>query len=90
MKADQLIRTIEIKDARGRVVGTKDVVTYQGLLSKAHDEGLKAIRTRLVRRCPESCGICPTRSPELVLRCLPGTRSFVLGRFSTSIPMLVA
>jgi len=49
MKTDQLIRTIEIKDSRGRVVGTKDVVTYQGLLSKAHDEGLKAIRTSLVQ-----------------------------------------
>lgn len=49
MKADQLIRTIEIKDSRGRVVGTKEVVTYQGLLSKAHDEGLKSIRTNLVQ-----------------------------------------
>jgi hypothetical protein len=49
MKADQLIRTIEIKDRNGRVVGTKEVVTYQGLLSKAHEEGLKSIRTRLVQ-----------------------------------------
>ncbi|MBI3115626.1 MAG: hypothetical protein HYZ09_04020 [Candidatus Kerfeldbacteria bacterium] len=49
MKTDQLIRQIEIKDSRGRVVGTKEVVTYQGLLSKAHDEGLKAIRTSLVQ-----------------------------------------
>jgi hypothetical protein len=49
MKTDQLIRTIEIKDSRGRVVGTKEVVTYQGLLSKAHDEGLKAIHTSLVQ-----------------------------------------
>lgn len=49
MKTDQLIRTIEIKDSRGRVVGTKEVVTYQGLLSRAHEEGLKAIRTSLVQ-----------------------------------------
>ena len=49
MKTDQLIRQIEIKDSRGRVVGTKEVVTYQGLLSKAHDEGLKAVRTNLVQ-----------------------------------------
>ncbi len=49
MKTDQLIRQIEIKDSRGRVVGTKEVVTYQGLLSKAHEEGLKAIRTSLVQ-----------------------------------------
>jgi hypothetical protein len=51
MKAEhnQFVRTIEIKDRSGRVVGTKDVVTYQGLLSKAHDEGLKAIRTQLLQ-----------------------------------------
>lgn len=51
MRADQsqFIRTIEIKDRSGRVVGTKEVVTYQGLLSKAHDEGLKAIRTQLLQ-----------------------------------------
>ena len=49
MKTDQLIRQIEIKDARGRVVGTKEVVTYQGLLSKAHDEGLRAVHTNLIQ-----------------------------------------
>ncbi len=49
MKADQpqFIRTIELKDKTGRVVGTKDVVVYAGLLSKAHDDGLKSIRTSL-------------------------------------------
>ena len=51
MKPDQsqFVRTIELKDRSGRVIGTKEVVTYQGLLSKAHDEGLKAIRTSLVQ-----------------------------------------
>ncbi len=51
MKADQtqFVRTIELKDRSGRVVGTKEVVTYQGLLSKAHDEGLKAVRTSLLQ-----------------------------------------
>lgn len=51
MKANesQFVRTIEIKDRSGRVVGTKEVVTYQGLLSKAHDEGLKAVRTSLLQ-----------------------------------------
>lgn len=51
MKADQsqFVRTIELKDRSGRVTGTKDVITYQGLLSKAHDEGLKAIRTALLQ-----------------------------------------
>src|SRR5216684_7657471 len=50
MKAESpLIRTIELKDRNGRVTGTKDVVTYAGLLSKAHDEGLKFIKTSLVQ-----------------------------------------
>ena len=49
MNNTQFVRTIELKDRSGRVIGTKEVVTYQGLLSKAHDEGLKAIRTTLVQ-----------------------------------------
>lgn len=50
MKAEsQFIRTIQIKDRAGRVVGTKEVVVYPGLLSKAHDEGLKSIRTSLLQ-----------------------------------------
>jgi len=55
MKADSaLIRTIELKDRNGRVTGTKEVVTYQGLLSKAHDEGLKKIATTLVQAPSEA------------------------------------
>jgi hypothetical protein len=49
MKTDQLIRTIDVRDRRGQVIGTKEVVTYQGLLSKAHEEGLNRIRTTLVQ-----------------------------------------
>lgn len=49
MAPNGLIRTIEIKDRSGRVIGTKEVVTYQGLLSKAHDEGLQRVATRLVQ-----------------------------------------
>lgn len=49
MAQNGLICTIELKDRSGRVVGTKEVVTYQGLLSKAHDEGLLRIATRLVQ-----------------------------------------
>lgn len=57
MKAESpLIRTIEIKDRNGKIVGSKEVVTYQGLLSKAHDEGLKAIRTTLVQTPSEENG----------------------------------
>jgi len=48
MKVD-LIRTIEIKDRNGRVIGTKEVVTYPGLLSKAHEEGLAKVETTLVQ-----------------------------------------
>jgi hypothetical protein len=55
MKAESaLIKTIELKDRNGRVTGTKEVVTYQGLLSKAHDEGLKKIATTLVQAPSES------------------------------------
>jgi hypothetical protein len=49
MKPVDLIRTIEIKDRSGRVVGTKEVVTYPGLLSKAHEEGLVRVSTELVQ-----------------------------------------
>ena len=49
MNQIELVRTIEIKDRSGRVIGTKEVVTYPGLLSKAHDEGLQRIATRLVQ-----------------------------------------
>lgn len=49
MKPNTLIRTIEIRDRTGRVVGTKDVVTYPGLLSKAHDEGLARVKTTLLQ-----------------------------------------
>jgi hypothetical protein len=45
----QLMRTIEIKDRTGRVIGTKEVVTYQGLLSKAHEDGLVRVRTKLLQ-----------------------------------------
>jgi hypothetical protein len=49
MKADQLIRTVEVHDRSGQVVGTKEVVTYQGLLQKAHEEGLARLRSSLVQ-----------------------------------------
>jgi len=50
MKAESpLIRTIEIKDRTGRIVGSKEVVTYQGLLQKAHEEGLARVKTVLLQ-----------------------------------------
>jgi len=88
-KETQLMRARHLVDA----LLEKGPMRTMDLRENARDAGV-GWRTvqRLQRegRCPESCGICPTRSPEWVLRCLPGTRSFVLGRFSTSIPMLVA
>ena len=56
MKADQLIRTVEVHDHNGHVVGTKEVVTYQGLLQKAHEEGLARLRTSLVQIPTEDNG----------------------------------
>jgi len=49
VKQVELIRTIEIRDRTGRVVGSKEVVTYPGLLSKAHEEGLQRIATKLLQ-----------------------------------------
>ena len=49
MNQTELVRTIEIKDKTGRVVGTKEVVTYPGLLSKAHEEGLQRVATKLLQ-----------------------------------------
>jgi hypothetical protein len=56
MRADQLIKRIEIRDRNGKVVGTKDVVTYPGLLSKAHEDGLVRVTTRLVQAPTEENG----------------------------------
>ena len=56
MKADQLIRTVEVHDRDGHVVGTKEVVTYQGLLQKAHEEGLARLRTSLIQIPTEDNG----------------------------------
>jgi len=49
MRNGNLVTTIEIKDKQGRVVATKEVVTYAGLLNRAHQEGLKTIVTRLIQ-----------------------------------------
>jgi hypothetical protein len=47
-KRDGLIIRIQVKDERGRVVGEVDAVSLKGLLSLAHDEELRSIRTRIV------------------------------------------
>jgi hypothetical protein len=49
VKSNDLVRTIDIKDRTGRIIGQKEVVTYQGLLTKAHEEGLVRVATKLVQ-----------------------------------------
>jgi hypothetical protein len=50
MKAQShLSRSIDLRDRNGQIIGAKEVVTYQGLLSKAHEEGLSQIRTSLLQ-----------------------------------------
>lgn len=44
-----LIRRIPIKDSSGKVIGTKEVASYRGLLNQVHKEGLREIRTTLVQ-----------------------------------------
>jgi len=40
---------IKVKDRQGRVIEEKEVATYAGLLSRAHEQGLKSIITELVQ-----------------------------------------
>ena len=47
---------IPIKNRHGEVVGEKEVVSYAGLLAKAHDEGLEGISTELVQVPTETNG----------------------------------
>jgi hypothetical protein len=47
MNREDLVSVIEIRDKQGRVVGKREVVRYAALLNRAHDEGLKKIRTQL-------------------------------------------
>lgn len=49
MANGNLVTTIEVKDGHGRVVETKEVVTYAGLLNRAHQEGLKKVSTELIQ-----------------------------------------
>ncbi len=47
-KREGLIVRLHIKDERGRVVGEVEAVSLKGLLSLAHDEELRSVRTRIV------------------------------------------
>jgi len=57
MKADQAnIRTVDVHDRAGNVVGSKDVVLYAGLLNQAHEEGLARVRTSILQIPTEENG----------------------------------
>lgn len=49
MKNGNLVTTIEIKDRQGRIVDTKEVVTYAGLLNRATQDNLKKVYTELIQ-----------------------------------------
>ncbi len=44
-----LLKRIPIKDSSGKVIGTKEVASYRGLLNQVHKEGLREVRTTLVQ-----------------------------------------
>ena len=44
-----LTRRIPVKDRDGKVIGTKEVVGYRGLLDMVHKERLQVIRTKLLQ-----------------------------------------
>lgn len=46
--AQPMTTTIPIRDRSGNVVDEKEVVTYAGLLARAHEEGLVRIETKLL------------------------------------------
>lgn len=52
-----LTTRIPIRDRNGNVVDEKEVATYAGLLSRAHEEGLKRIETVLVQVPTEDNGL---------------------------------
>ena len=48
MPSTPLTTRISVKDRDGRVIEEKEVATYAGLLSRAHEEGLTQIATTVV------------------------------------------
>jgi len=55
-RKDGFIVRIKIKDEHGNVVGETDAIAYKGLLSVAHDEGLKSVKTELAQVPSEENG----------------------------------
>lgn len=48
MKASFIVN-VPIKDKTGRIIGHKQVVRYEGLLARAHEDGLRSVSTTLVQ-----------------------------------------
>lgn len=55
-RRDGLVIRIQIKDEQGRVVGETDAVTFKGLLSLAHEDGLRSVQTQIVQLPSEENG----------------------------------
>jgi len=66
MPSEPLFRTMDIRDRSGRVVGSKQVALYKGLLAKAHAEGLTRITTRLRQIPTEENGRTAIAKAEIV------------------------
>ncbi len=49
MDKRNLVIRIAVKDEHGRVVGETDAVSFKGLLSLAHEDGLRSVRTRVLQ-----------------------------------------
>lgn len=62
MKNGNLVTTIEIKDRHGRVIDTKEVVTYAGLLNRATQDNLKKVYTELIQ--------VPSEANEMTAICM--------------------
>ena len=48
-RKDGFVVRIKLKDENGKVVGEVDAISYKGLLSLAHEEGLRSVRTELTQ-----------------------------------------
>jgi hypothetical protein len=46
---ERLTFKVELRDEHGRVIGETDAITLKGLLSLAHDDGLRLVRTQLMQ-----------------------------------------
>jgi hypothetical protein len=55
-RKDGFVVRIKIKDETGKVVGETDAIAFKGLLSLAHEEGLRSVRTKLIQVPSEENG----------------------------------